>query len=1482
MVKEVLWDMTDQGGQFFNMQMELADTVYGKWQKLQDSWEIMLGRIAEGSNISGKALKWLIESAVTLVNTFDKITPMLGFFAAGKIANGGISKLASLITYNKDNAAIENMKLAKEREATRLVKERVEHGRKLSIAELRLVATRNVLRSEDLMILAAEKQISDRKLVQLYRDGEINKAHFERLMLMRQYTKEQIAQIAASGKLNLEQLLGGAAGMKGFWGKVGGGVMGFLGGWPGVIMSAVGLLLSVKGVLEADAEELAQKGEAMMSNAQQEANSLAKTLESIEADGSMEKNIEVLEDALVQLGGTGESIVAKSREHMDDINLRWQILKSGAEDYQKTLATLGGEEGKALFEKAINDSDIEKYLKKYDDAMNEMFKTRGTIERFSETYKRAISAIVGENEELKKSLSGKNLFEQIEAIGQQKLYNELFVNRNNKYGGLSSEAISALNMYFNKLVSVKKKWDEISEESVPKMEAALKALAESRGITDFSNLTPQQRQSLETMMREVVKALKTGGTEGKNKLAEELASQVFHIKIVGDLTIDKTKLSGFANYVWNRFGAGGALGEKGSIRIGKSVYTKAQVSNIFGDIDEYDENSRKDLKKLRGTLARQKQLKDGAELVAQTQAEIDKILSERKALNLSNHEEDSGGSKKDTALEGAKTQLDEVKKFYAEYKKYKEQYGREKALDIVSSLFPTISRKEAEDIIENYRGVLGKIASDLGRGTEARKKFGLSVDKMIADINLDEAKERASKAVSEIQEYISKQTGRWNLYQTLLEKTGSKEFAANAFADGQVWDAQARQLKEKLEGVIAAAQPQRTEPFEIDWSMSDAAAKEHFKGINGGYELWKQIAELIRNNYTKRLSDSASALDKMMTIEEKILRTEQEIAELRSKGAGANDPRVIQKEMDKKKLQSEQFEQSEPYLKFYSSILAMTAEEAEAAGASIKENLVKQLADGTINADKYLKSIKNVDQQLEKIRNSHGTLMTFATGGISGLLDKRIGKREAQASVAAIDVESKEKAVLEARLDINKAEEWLAKAQKEGNFMQQAAAQKAKEAAEERLRLATQEKNLAQERLERQQKLLGIDEETKKSLNDVLAVMEMISGAIDGLGQAAQQLSDMFDALGHEGSANTWSDISGYIGAIGSPVKSATNVVKSALSGDIGGMISNTVGIFTSPITQLAQLHDKKLDRTIQRSQREVKKLQNLYQNMVSEIERRLGGIYGGNEYNDMLNNYKQQLSELEKQRDAEDSKKKTDKDKLADYDQQIKEMRDTIKYYAEDMAKSIYNIDVKSWAKDLTDAVVDAWAKGEDSAEAFHDKVKDIVKDLTKNILTQKIMEKALEPVLESITSEITAKNGKLDEGSIERFARELDEKGGQAVENIVAILERLKSKGWDLSEEGSSESSSSSSIKSITEDTADLLASYINAIRADVSVNRITLSQILAIVQGQVQIPAIAQAQLQQLTLIAENTSRNASLVDSINDKLNRVIDVDKVRIK
>ena len=76
----------------------------------------------------------------------------------------------------------------------------------------------------------------------------------------------------------------------------------------------------------------------------------------------------------------------------------------------------------------------------------------------------------------------------------------------------------------------------------------------------------------------------------------------------------------------------------------------------------------------------------------------------------------------------------------------------------------------------------------------------------------------------------------------------------------------------------------------------------------------------------------------------------------------------------------------------------------------------------------------------------------------------------------------------------------------------------------------------------------------------------------------------------------------------------------------------------------------------------------------------------------------------------------------------------------------------------------------------------------------------------------------------------------------------------------------------QNVTENTANLLASYINAIRADVSVKREYVRRLVEELFPAYNV--IAQAQLQQLTMIQINTAKNVEFVEEIRDILHRNI--------
>lgn len=75
MVKDVLWELTDEGGKFYNMQEALAESLAGKWSNLQDAWDVMMADIAEGN--SG-VLSDSLEQLTDLMKHWGAVADILG------------------------------------------------------------------------------------------------------------------------------------------------------------------------------------------------------------------------------------------------------------------------------------------------------------------------------------------------------------------------------------------------------------------------------------------------------------------------------------------------------------------------------------------------------------------------------------------------------------------------------------------------------------------------------------------------------------------------------------------------------------------------------------------------------------------------------------------------------------------------------------------------------------------------------------------------------------------------------------------------------------------------------------------------------------------------------------------------------------------------------------------------------------------------------------------------------------------------------------------------------------------------------------------------------------------------------------------------------------------------------------------------------------------------------------------------------------
>ena len=182
-----------------------------------------------------------------------------------------------------------------------------------------------------------------------------------------------------------------------------------------------------------------------------------------------------------------------------------------------------------------------------------------------------------------------------------------------------------------------------------------------------------------------------------------------------------------------------------------------------------------------------------------------------------------------------------------------------------------------------------------------------------------------------------------------------------------------------------------------------------------------------------------------------------------------------------------------------------------------------------------------------------------------------------------------------------------------------------------------------------------------------------------------------------------------------------------------------------------------------------------------------------------------------------------------------------------------------------MMDALVDAFENGTDAATKFTDSVSDMLEKLATNMIyfatLGPIMEKAQERMLE------ITKNEKLsDEGKFKEYTSVMEGMMNDALaqqEMAMKLMEKYKKmakeKGWDIyTPDNEKQNGLSQSVKGITEDQADVLGSYLNAIRHDVSVKRSLLENIAGNLLPTMSITA--QAQLQQLNAIADNTKINA----------------------
>ena len=1342
MVKDILWQMTNEGGRFFNMQEQLTESVSGKLAKLQDSWEMMLGSIAEGnSGIIGG----VIDKMTELTNKWEEAVVIIK------------SLIAAYGAYK----------------ATMFV-----------ISAVKAVAIKNEI--------ALTGAITANTIAEYRRGIALTKTNAGAISLLATMERLKVAMASMSGG--------------GWWAA----------GIALVTAMCVGLY-----------------------NAYQNATKLNRELDNITSNALMKSSDEAA--GFEQLVEKLNHLVKGSKEYND-------VIDTIQNKYGSYLSNIRKEE----YSYASLKTEIDNVTQALKNKAREEARQQGKAS-ISEYY----------NEDISES---------------SKKLEDILVQRK----GASRDVARAMAIQFKHFFA-----EELTEGKMPGSTDILNTILKSYGL-DGDVFT-------EKMVDGKIKFNSIGFAA--NALGEILTKQHFAIKKFNDGL--------------NSISMSSAEQEIEKIQQAREKLARTKVFSSDKEKEDFQ------LETLRMQLNAIKDIAGSSDLQNKLNAQIDTIIRFRDTWIQTANElggkvgksfvQDLLPNADDKNKRSLLSYLDRLRNLY---KSEQEELNKAKA-------------SGSDQKTEEDKKKLERLEARVQFIKELFSLHNTPIEIQTAKQEESEAAKQARKAEQEarkalqaelkaIKDEIDDITNKWKTFQSVLDKTGNKQFAAQlAFGDIAVGESQMMKdfrkvIEEGIKGVVNGVGGDN--PFDLFLGMTDFQIEELSKATGTQLQLLKPYADAYKKAQRELRKDTADTLvelvteyqdyaDKIKAIETKKEEDIRRLNENRStlEKSGVDVDKLIKERTDtadkeKGNVVFEKFKETKKWAKVFGNLDRVSNATIDHMITSIKEFSKTQKLS--------VEDTKELMDALEKLNGVKGSRNPF-------------------------------KAFSDAQESVKKAKDKLKALKSSGG-------------SEADIRNAE-------------------DDLKDARANEALAI-EGIIGKFNKLADAASLLGGIFENLG------LGSGLSDAAGIMGGALSSASSIHGIASAFGATGPWGAAAGAALGLIGGIAGLHDKKLDKAIQRSKQRVEELRNAYQQIEDSIERGVGGMNrslmyyeqlkkqselagvslsesyskaysvlqdGGKKYiagirsemskisvrdyffnnnmkfrlnkellqdleaagvgsnnlsNEQLKQKQaqyvallEQRKEIQQQMRDEEGKKDTDEGKIADYQNQLAQLNMQIGTFVGDLAKEMFGIDFEGWSGQITDALVEAFANGEDAAEAFSNVTNSIIRGVANNILKSMVIQPMFEKLQKKLfgdengkgamfqTFKDLEKNGEKLTVALKDF---FDKEGGAMINASQTFLESLdKATGGAITATGDKNGKKeglSAGIQGVTEETADLLASYVNAVRADVAAKRALQEKFFN--DDFPKMNAIAQAQLQQLNIIAKNTGRNVEFVEEIRDILHR----------
>lgn len=433
--------------------------------------------------------------------------------------------------------------------------------------------------------------------------------------------------------------------------------------------------------------------------------------------------------------------------------------------------------------------------------------------------------------------------------------------------------------------------------------------------------------------------------------------------------------------------------------------------------------------------------------------------------------------------------------------------------------------------------------------------------------------------------------------------------------------------------------------------------------------------------------------------------------------------------------------------------------------------------------------------------------------------------------------------------------------------------------------------------------------EAKKSYNAINKEVGEQQGKVDGVAKELNRwrelLSDLagqFEYIGQwfdsisSGITEISANLESVFGTMSDGTRDTIESISEIASGlgqtasGIGGLISSgglnpaawvsTIGGITKTIGSIFNIGDKKKERQIQRMAEQVENLQHAYEDL-EQAQADAWSITDLDEYTEKLEkNLEMQNANLRAMIAAEEDKKKTDKDRIKEWQRQIEENEKAIKEAQESLVESLGGFgseaNYKSAAQSFADAWVDAFNEGSDTLAALEDQFDELFENILKKQVSTRVADKIVNSLLKPLDDALVNYDG--SSSSLQSLRQSLEKIREESPETLKAFDEAMKAiadtLGFDFGAGADAESNLSAlqqGIRGVTEQTAEALEALLNSIRFFVAKQTEDISAIRALLSGSQAID-VSTSDNPMVTILREQAGYLKNMLSIMTDMWNQ----------